>query len=449
MKRVVTVAGSDSSGGAGIQADLKTFCAFGVYGMSVITAVTAQNTLGVQGVVPLDSDFVAQQMDSVLSDIGTDALKTGMLADAGIVEAVAEKIKQYDVRKVVVDPVMVATGGERLLDKEAVESMKKWLFPRAFLVTPNFHEAEAVTGKKVDDEKSVEDACRRIYDLGVPYVLIKGWHLSGDPVDTLFDGWQFFKLPSPQIHPRSTHGTGCTFSSAIAAGLAQGSPVLNAVRDAKTFIDKASRQSLNLGAGYEPMNHCAGLIQKASRYDVIQNIKEALHILEGIPFGRLIPETQTNLAMAALYPENHEDVAAIPGRIIRWGDSFRILAEPAFGASRSMASMVLAAMRLDPSIRAAMNIQYSEENYKACLAAGFAMVEFTWPVPGDGKEYPKLADILSGYVSEKGKSPDIVFNRGGWGKEAHIEFFGNDAVDIANKIKKVLDHWNPSSGGAD
>ena len=440
MKKALTIAGSDSGGGAGIQADIKTFTVYGVYGMSVITAVTAQNTTGVQGVVTMEPEFVALQMDSVLKDIGADAVKTGMLANEAIVETVAEKIREYGIKNLVVDPVMVAKGGDHLLQRNAVEALKKMLLPVSWVVTPNLEEAAVIVGKDLGTPEAIEDAARIIYDLGVPYVVIKGGHRSGDALDILYDGRNIHRFSSPRYDTKNTHGTGCTFSAAIAAALARDKDVYTAVADAKTFITDAIRYSLDLGAGHGPTNHMVAMEKNASRYGVIENIRRALDKLQGWKIGHLIPETQTNLAMALPYAQGPEDVAAIPGRIIRWGDTIRTLSEPMFGASRSMAAMVLTARKSDPKVGAAMNIRYSEETLAACQKAGFTMVEFTWPVPGEKTEVHKLTDIVSGYVQEKGNAPDIVFNRGGWGKEAHIEFFGEDALDIAGKIERVIEN---------
>ncbi len=440
MKRALTVAGSDSGGGAGIQADLKTFTVSGVYGMSVITAVTAQNTVGVQGVVTLEPEFVAKQMDSVLLDIGADAAKTGMLADEAIVITVAEKIHEHGIKKLVVDPVMVAKGGDHLLQSNAVDALRNRLLPLALVVTPNLEEAEVIVGKNLDTPAAIEDAARRIFDLGVPYVVIKGGHREGDAVDLLYDGKTFESYTSPRYQTKNTHGTGCTFSAAITAALAQGKDVHAAVAEAKAYISTAIRYSLNLGAGHGPTNHLASMEKRASRYEVIENIRKALTELERMNIGYLIPETQTNLAMALPYADSPQDVAAVPGRIIRWGDTIRTLSEPLFGASRSMASMVLTARESDPAVGAAMNIRYSEATLNACRKARFSMIEFTWPKPGEEQEVQKLTDLVSAYTREYGSAPDIVFNRGGWGKEAHIEFFGKDAMDIAAKIKRVVEN---------
>ncbi len=255
IPRVLTIAGSDSSGGAGIQADLKTFSALGTFGMSALTALTAQNTLGVQGVVELDPGFVVLQIRSVISDVGVDAVKTGMLANAAIVRAVAEELRRLEVDNIVVDPVMVAKSGDALLKRDAVETLVGELFPLATVVTPNLHEAEALVGFPVRDAAAMQAAAHRIKAYGPKYVVVKGGHLEGTPMDLLYDGQKFSEFSNPRYETPHTHGTGCTFASAIAAGLARGSTVEQAVLAAKDYITGAIAHGLPLGRGHGPVHH--------------------------------------------------------------------------------------------------------------------------------------------------------------------------------------------------
>ena len=252
--RVMTIAGSDSGGGAGIQADLKTITLLGSYGSSVLTALTAQNTLGVDAIEPVQSGFVSAQIDAVLSDIGADTVKTGMLNWGGIIVRVARAIEQHALLSVV-DPVMVAKGGAKLLDKEAIDSLLAHLIPRAFLLTPNLPEAETLTGMPVETEAEMEQAGRSLLELGARNVLLKGGHLQGAAVDLLFIGDQMHRFEAPRIDTRNTHGTGCTYSAAIATFLAQGYPLLKAVERSKQFINLAIENAVDCGAGHGPVNH--------------------------------------------------------------------------------------------------------------------------------------------------------------------------------------------------
>ncbi len=265
MKKILTIAGSDSGGGAGIQADLKTITVLGGYGMSAITALTAQNTLGVQGVYPVPVDFILQQMESVLSDYGADGAKTGMLATPEIVLAVAEQLKKHRVARLVVDPVMVAKGGDVLLSREARISVKEVLLPLAHVVTPNLPEAADLCGFPVEDLNAMKAAAEEIHRLGTPYVLVKGGHLKGDAVDLLFDGQHFQTFAAPRLNNRNTHGTGCTFSAALATFLAQGFTVSESVIRAKEFINRAIAMSLDFGSGHGPTNHYAHVLHGMER----------------------------------------------------------------------------------------------------------------------------------------------------------------------------------------
>jgi hydroxymethylpyrimidine/phosphomethylpyrimidine kinase len=255
IPRALTIAGSDSGGGAGIQADLKTFSALGVYGMSAITALTAQNTVGVQAILEVDPAFVSSQIHSVLTDIGADAVKTGMLANADIIAQVARDLRHFKVGNIVVDPVMVAKSGDRLLREEAIQAMVRELFPLAEVVTPNLHEASALVGLEIDEPEGMKEAARRLHAFGPRFVVVKGGHLEGSPMDLLYDGRDFFPFDNVRYDTPHTHGTGCTFASAIAAGLARGLGVLDAVRQAKDYITGGIRQGLPIGGGHGPVHH--------------------------------------------------------------------------------------------------------------------------------------------------------------------------------------------------
>ncbi|MDP9375609.1 MAG: bifunctional hydroxymethylpyrimidine kinase/phosphomethylpyrimidine kinase [Chloroflexota bacterium] len=256
--KALTIAGSDSGGGAGIQADLKTFAALEVYGSSVITAITAQNTVGVTAVHEIPPEVIAAQLDAILSDIGADAAKTGMLSSAAIIATVAEGARRHGLTKLVVDPVMVAKSGDRLLREEAVGALWERLLPLALVVTPNIPEAETLAGMTIAGDEDRREAARRIAAFGPRYVIVKGGHAEGDPVDYLFDreGGRVIPIASgPRIDTPNTHGTGCTFASAIAAGLARGLDVEAATRAAKEYVTAALRASYRVGAGHSPVNH--------------------------------------------------------------------------------------------------------------------------------------------------------------------------------------------------
>lgn len=259
VSRALTIAGSDSGGGAGIQADLKTFQELGVFGMTAITAVTAQNTLGVQGVYPLSIEALKTQIDSVAEDLAPNAIKTGMLFNAEMIQLVAERIRHYNWENIIVDPVMVAKGGQSLLQEEAVEALITALLPLAKVITPNIPEAEVLTGMKIETFEQKKEAAKKLYDLGATFVMIKGGH---DPngevvIDLLYDGQGFDTFEGVRKETKHTHGTGCTFAAAITAEISKGKSVRKAVSTAKAFIQAAIEDQLGIGGGHGPTNHWA------------------------------------------------------------------------------------------------------------------------------------------------------------------------------------------------
>ncbi len=256
VPRVLSIAGSDSGGGAGIQADLKTFTALDVFGMTAITAVTAQNTMGVTAVHVLPAEFVTEQIDAVASDIGVDAVKIGMLANAAIVEAVAAALERHAFKHVVVDPVMIATSGDALLDADAVSALTHRVLPHATLVTPNIPEAEALSGIAIHDDESSRRAAHRIYEGCNAHVLIKGGHgTNAEIIDLLFDGHAFKEFRSERIETLNTHGTGCTLSASIAAYLARGLELDEAVAKSLHYVHQAILTGFSIGKGHGPLNH--------------------------------------------------------------------------------------------------------------------------------------------------------------------------------------------------
>jgi hydroxymethylpyrimidine/phosphomethylpyrimidine kinase len=266
MHTALTIAGSDSSGGAGIQADLKTFAAFGLYGASAITAVTAQSTKGIEAMVALEADFVTAQIEAVAGDFTIDATKIGMLANAAIVEAVAAAIAELDLALVVLDPVLVSSSGERLLDEDGVRALCAELLPLARVVTPNIPEAEALSGRRIESMDDAREAARRIHDMGAAAVIITGGHAFSEPhdaprtphreiVDLLFDGHAFHELRVPRVASRHTHGTGCTLASAVAAGLALGRELADAAARAQQYVAGAIAHAPAIGHGRGPLDH--------------------------------------------------------------------------------------------------------------------------------------------------------------------------------------------------
>lgn len=434
IPRCLTIAGSDSGGGAGIQADLKTFEALGCLGMSALTALTAQNTREVRAVCFLDPAFVVDQIAAVVEDLGVDAAKTGMLGQAEIVRAVAEVLDRWEF-PVVVDPVMVAKSGARLLAEEAVPVVQEHLLPRACLVTPNIPEAEVLTGRTIrtvaDQVAAAEALARRCRA-----VLVKGGHLPGEEaVDVLLSAGEvhFFRRPKVQ-HPH-THGTGCVLSAAICAFLARGEGVVTAVAKAERFLTRALRYALPVGGGHGPVHPLAELRNAAAREEVLAELEQAISKL-GPEFRELIPEVGTNLAVATPYALTVDDVAGIEGRIVRTARGIRV-GVPKFGASSHMARVVLTAREFDAEVRAALNIRFDPNVLCAAEHAGlsYAFFERSGEPTEEGQSLPWGVRQA---IAACGRVPDLICDRGGPGKEPMIRVLGRSAEEAVEKALKIL-----------
>lgn len=443
--KVLCVGGSDSSGGAGIQADLKAVSACGCYGMSVITALTAQNTRGVQDIFPVPKKFILAQLDSVLSDIGADAVKTGMLLTAGAVESVVKKVKEYSLEKLIVDPVMMAKGGRTMMQEKARQALVKKLLPLTFVVTPNILEAESLTHMKIRSISAMKNAAAIILGLGVKNVVIKGGHLPGSrksgSIDILYDGKQYYEFSADWIETKDTHGTGCTYASVLAAGLAQGKNILHAVEQAKIMVTRAIENSLHLGKGHGPVHAGIALYPRGKRHECLLELRAASHQLAAFRSGRLIPEVQSNLVYAIAGAEDERHVAGFPGRIICLRDKAHAVADPEFGASRHIANIVLTVLRYDPSYRSAMNIKYSEQIIEACRRLGFSVESFARvnePSETKDTEGASLEWGVNEVLKRTKTVPDIIFDKGGWGKEPMVRVLGKNPLDVVNKVQSIL-----------
>jgi len=442
MKKILTIAASDSSGGAGIQADIKAITVLGGYALSAITALTAQDSITIEDIHPVPCDFLSKQLDAVLKDIGADAVKTGMLLEKTSVRTIVDKIKEYNIPIIVIDPVISSTTGQTLLKDDALKALKKELLPLATMITPNLDEAFALTGIKADSINKMKDAAEKLFKLGAKNVLIKGGHLKGDPTDILYDGKSFFEFPGIRINTKNTHGTGCTLSAAIATELAKGSTPFNAIKNSKEFITTAIKYSLPFGSGHGPTNPFAAILQNAEIYQCIKELTRNIEVLKNKKIGRLIPEIQSNFGYITPAGTGPEDVIAFPGRIIRFRDSITTVSPPEPGASRHIAKVILTAFKHNRLIRSTMNIAYSKEIINACRELGLTIGEFS-----RSKEPPKVKELEGSTmewgtkkaINDNGFVPDIIFDQGGIGKEPITRVLGTDPADVAGKIIKIAE----------
>jgi hydroxymethylpyrimidine kinase / phosphomethylpyrimidine kinase / thiamine-phosphate diphosphorylase len=440
MKKILVIAASDSGGGAGIQADVKAITLCGCFAMTAITALTAQNTRTVTAVFPLPVEFIEQQIDTVMQDISADAIKTGMLFSADIVRTVARKIQEHRVAAVVVDPVMRAKGGATLLQQPAIEAVIEYLFPLALVVTPNLDEAALLCGFSVDSPEAMKAAARKIKEMGPQNVVIKGGHLAGDCIDLFYDGEGFTEFAAPRIDTINTHGTGCTFASALAAKIALGFPPQAAVKLAKEFIQDAIRHSFSLGKGHGPTDPFAGIARSAGLWESAAALQEAFHKLQNARIGHLIPDVQSNLGYALENAAAEEDVVAFPGRIVRLHDSIAAASGPLPGASRHIAKIILTLLRYDRQYRSAMNIRYSSDTIERCRARGLRVAEFNRREEPRGEKEAEISTLEWGtnlVLSQSKTIPDIIFDTGDAGKEPMIRVLGTTPMDVADKIIKL------------
>jgi len=425
----ITIAGSDSGGGAGLQADVKTFSALGVHGLCVVTAVTAQNTKGVDATFEVPPEFVTRQLDTLMRDFDVEWAKTGMLSSAGIIKAVEAGVRKYKLR-LVADPVMVSATGSPLLREDAMTALTK-LLARAELVTPNVPEAERLSGIKIRSVGDMRRATTVISKFGPRAVLIKGGHLRGrEVVDLFYEDGKFEEFKDPRITGEATHGTGCSFASAITAELAKGASLREAITSAREFIKVAIAGRLKVGKGVMPINQMAALFLNAEKGRSLDEVWQAAQVLvEDSRFVELLPEVGSNLAMALPGARKTSEVVGLSGRIVKSGGQAHLTGFPKFGGSEHVANIVLTAMRHDPKIRAGLNIRFSPKILQVCRKLGLTISTF------DRSKEPRGAKTMvwgtEQAIKKIGKVPQVIFDRGAPGKEAMVRLLGTSPMEVA------------------
>jgi hydroxymethylpyrimidine kinase/phosphomethylpyrimidine kinase len=429
---VLTIAGSDSGGGAGIQADLKTFAALGVHGTSALTSITSQNTTGVINAFDMPVAIIESQIRAVANDMDIAYAKTGMLSSSEIITKVAELVREYKI-PLIIDPVMAAEAGGSLLKSDAVKTLKEELIPLATIITPNIHEAEVLSGLRIHDMEDAKESARSIVDSGANAVIITGGHLDG--TDLLYDNSDF-TLIEGELVEGGTHGAGCTYSAALTVFLAQGATLKDAAAGSKLFVTRAIIESRPVGKGVGPVNPIWHVLETAQRYEAILDVKKAANILElSKDFVHLIPEVGCNIASAIPHASEIDQVCALDGRIIRSGSKVWAAGCPAFGASRHVAKIVLAAMHHNRDLRGAVNIRYSDEILNVINGLGLTVATF------DRKHEPSGVSTMEwgtntaieSYKKTHHQIPDVIFDLGGVGKEPMIRIISHRAVDAAER----------------
>jgi hydroxymethylpyrimidine kinase/phosphomethylpyrimidine kinase len=440
MKTLLIVAGSDPGAGAGLQQDLKTATLSGVYGLTVVTALTIQNSQGLQAVRPVAPEVVTAQLDAVLTDFPVAAVKIGMVATAANIKAIARRLRGLEeLPPVVLDPVLAAGRGGALLEEEGIDLLKAELFPLTTILTPNVPETASLTGKTIDTPAHLEEAARQLQAQGPAWVLAKGGHLQDEPVDILTDGQKTYHLEGTRLTAPHNHGSGCLLATALAAHLAQGLTVPEAVNRARELVRAALRHGLPLGHGVGPVNPYAPFAREQARYQVLEELQTAAARLIREDISPLIPEVMSNLGYALPYAEGLEHVAAFPGRILKTPQGTITPAPPAFGASRHIAALLLTAAERFPHLRSAMNIRYVEgiEDIAPMLHLRYASFDRAQePAEVKAREGGTLAWGV-GWVLDNLQSweqpPDFIGDRGEVGKEAMIRILGEDPMSVAEK----------------
>jgi len=438
----ITIAGSDSGGGAGIQADLKTFAVMGVHGTSAITSITAQNTVEVRAIHDIPPHIIEAQILAIHDDIGIEAGKTGMLSSKPIIDIVAKTINKIQI-PLVVDPVMIAKSGAKLLRDDAIEALIRNIIPLATVVTPNIPEAEVIVGKKIHTPKdSIEAAQIIVEEKGAEAAIVKGGHLENEySIDYLYYNGKIKEIKSPRIMTKNTHGTGCSFSAAIAAGLAKGKSIEESVEIAKKFISMAIDYGLNIGKGHGPVNPLAWTMIPAQRYQVLQNIAEAIRVLKknGDKVVTVIPEIFTNIAMAieAPYAKTPLDVASVPGRIARYKNNILVKTNPEFGLSRYLSSIILNAMKFDRRIRSAANIKFDSIVESIVKERGYDYAYKAIDRPHTNEKEHWIIDV----IRRKNRVPQVVFVPQKPGKEPQTIILGENAIEVAKIIVEIAEKY--------
>ncbi len=440
VSTVLTIAGSDPSGGAGIQADIKTISAYELFATSVITSITAQNSKGVQATFDVSPEEVEAQLNAVLADGKPAAVKTGMLGNETLVVSIARLLKRARVKNLVVDPVIKSTSRKTLLSKKGVEALKEKLLPMALLVTPNIPEAEILSGVRIARSQDRLKAARAICKFGVRNVLIKGGHSKNRADDFFFDGKRYEVFKGTRIGKRNWHGTGCVLSAAIASGLALGLDLSSAIQKAKGFVTAGIMNGVGTGAGSGSVNPMASLFRTQKRFEVIQGLSAGVELLKENRIGILIPEVQSNIGVGLPGAQGADDVAAIPGRIVKNGIDIFTVAAPRFGASQHVAKIVLTVMSFDPSMRVVMNIKFTDTILKACRKLKFKIASFDRakePKHVKQREGSSLEWGAHAAITKCGFVPDIIYDLGGQGKEEMIRVLARDIGELVEKILKI------------
>ena len=431
---VLSIAGSDPSSGAGIQGDLKTYSVLGVYGLTVVTAITSQNTLKFSNVKEISADIIKDQLESVLSDFKIDAIKIGMVYTSPAIRVIYSKLKGKKI-PIVLDPVFESTTGGVLLQTDALPDFKRLLVPLAFVITPNVLEAERLTDMRIRTRNDVRRASSQIQQMGAKNVVIKGGHLNGKLVtDFVLEGTRFYSFSGNRIL-RTNHGGGCSFSASLAVSLAKGRTLRDSVKFAKEFTVESIKNSQKVGKGI--------FIVKADNVDKIEkDLASAISDFSNIKnVHKLIPECQTNFVFSKPNPRSLGDVLGVSGRIIKTGETVTVAGSLRYGGSKHVASAVLEMNKKFPNTRSALNVKYDTKMIRKGIAKRFSVLSYDRIMESlktKTKEGYTISWGIRNAIKNAKRPPDLIFHKGDVGKEPMILLFGKEPKDILTKLAKLV-----------
>ncbi len=445
VQAALTIAGSDSSGGAGIQADMKTMSALGIYSCTVITAITAQNTTNVDHIFPLSADIIKKQIMSVLSDIPIHAIKIGMVYNNEIITAVSDILKNSKI-PIVLDPIISAGTGARLLEQEFLSDFKIKLLPFCDVVTPNIHEAEKLSGIKIKNQNDIKKTALKIQKLGAKNVVVKGGHFKNNDkviVDTILnERGKFALIKNPRMKIVEMHGSGCNFSAALTAFLAMKFPMGIACLMANKYVHNSIVNTVKIGKGIPVNNPISLMYEESCRYKVIDELANAVdQLISTKNFEKLIPESQSNIVYAIPNANNIDDVAGINGRIVKAGDRSVPTSGIKFGASGHVASSILEYMKTNQLVRSALNIKNEKRILDKCNRL-FRVTHYERKLEPKTIKNREGRSISWGVSTALSKNPDadIIYHTGDIGKEPMIIIFGQNPQEVVDKVKSILDN---------
>jgi hydroxymethylpyrimidine/phosphomethylpyrimidine kinase len=442
-KSVMTIGGSDSSAGAGIQADLKAFTSLNLHGTTVITSITVQNTQTVKKIIPTNPEDVLSQIEAVMEDIPVRYVKTGLLYRPAIAKIVASATKKYE-WKLIVDPVLTATSGDSLATDEFHKEIIKTLFPVLYLITPNIPEAEALTQTTITSTNDMKQAAKTLHKMGAKNIVIKGGHLANhEAYDVLYNGTKFFEQSLPRLPHKKAHGSGCTFSALLTGYLAKGKSLENAFINAKYVLWNMINSGYNIGKGSDVLKITEKSIDDApselptpAHVDTWMNLSNILKkIVENVPLS-FIPEVGCNIGYALPNATKREEICSINGRITRSLTKPLLCGSLRFGASKHVSSIILATMKMYTSSRCVMNIKYTPENLLKCKKTNYVIASF------DRTEEPETVTSTMDWgtttaLKQHKNCPDFIYDKGGMGKEPMIRIIGKNPEDVYTKLTSI------------